>query len=320
VKAYRDRHVPRLGGGVRAPITQFTNASRKKLLLRMAQAHDIDNGLFVTLTYPNRFPDDPLIFKRDLAVWIKRLKRKYPAWRGLWRLEFQVRGAPHYHLLLFGIPDKIDLGAMRAWVSRTWFAVVGSGDEKHLRAGTNVRKIENRAHAMRYASKYCAKGTGQDKQGRYGRRWGAFGAWDFTADHEIPLSWGQWVEVQRLIVKWCKTRTLKSAIERGERLRGLDRNRSAYVFGLGAHSQGARTGAYLPYDATTIARMVESVNAQSQHRAAFAPDGHLRWMRYLMEKRRRFVDRYKIGIADEIQRFRERYSDMPPSPTQATRL
>lgn len=55
----------------------------------------------------------------------------------VWKLEFQARGAPHLHTLL-ALPRSIGDESIIAWVSRNWFEVVGSADERHLKAGTSI--------------------------------------------------------------------------------------------------------------------------------------------------------------------------------------
>lgn len=89
------------------------------------------NGM-VALTYPADFPYDGKIVKRDLDVMRKRVARRGMA--ALWVLEFQGRGAPHMHVLVKGKVNK-------QWLSRAWYEIVGSGDEKHLRAGTTYQHI-----------------------------------------------------------------------------------------------------------------------------------------------------------------------------------
>lgn len=56
---------------------------------------------FVTLTYPAKFPTVSRA-KRDLKVFQQRLIRRFPGSGGIWKLEPQERGAPHYHLLIWG--------------------------------------------------------------------------------------------------------------------------------------------------------------------------------------------------------------------------
>jgi hypothetical protein len=141
----------------------------------------LSRSLFVTLTYPRQFPSDPGIYTRDLDTFSKRLRRTFPHSSALWKLEFQQRGAPHYHLLVMGVPFLA-----RAWLSRAWFAVVNSGDDKHLRAGTQVQRCHSARKACAYAAKYVAKVSDCVPVWHTGRFWGAIGR------RSLPAHRQQW--------------------------------------------------------------------------------------------------------------------------------
>jgi hypothetical protein len=306
-----DRKLPHLGGGERGIITTFSRKSRGRLLLRMAQLHDAEKGHFVTLTYPGQFPTDPLVFKRHLKIWVQRLRRKYPTARAIWRLEFQKRHAPHYHMLVFGIPDRVT--DVREWCALSWYKVVGSNDTRHLRAGIRVDRIENRAHAMRYAAKYAAKVDGQDLEGDYGRRWGHFGGCNFDALETIPLSAGQFFELQRQTNKWLNSRLdahgrkMRGAHRAHARATSTQRNRAQTWFGLGDASQAARSGIDRPYYERTIRKIVAALDATYQKRADFAPDGWARWAAYRIELHRRWVARNAQLYVEQSVQFHNNY-------------
>jgi len=84
-------------------------------------------------------------------------------------LEFQGRGAPHYHLIASEAVPKEEL-------SERWYKIVGSGDEKHLRAGTQIGRIQSKGHLYEYLSGYIKKldqktpPVGFENVGRF---WGA---------------------------------------------------------------------------------------------------------------------------------------------------
>jgi hypothetical protein len=310
LKVHHDKNYPNLGGGLRSPITTFSRKSRGRLLLRMAQIHDVREGHFITLTYPGAYPSDPTIFKRDLKVWVQRLRRRYPDARAIWRLEFQRRGAPHYHMLVFGIPDRVC--DVREWCALAWYKVVGSGDKKHLRAGIRVDRIENRAHAMRYAAKYCAKDGYQDLEGDFGRRWGHFGKCDFSPVSITPLSWGQYVGIQRQTLHWLNSRTgadgrkLRGAQRAYRRNAGIQRNKSQTLFGLGHDSQSARHKIDIEHGRRTIDLILASVNATYQKNDDFERGSFARWTAYQTElakarsnriaARKQKLDEYKTDI------------------------
>lgn len=127
--------------------------------------------LFVTLTYPANWPGSWSTWKRHLDTWLKRTRRRLPAAAGAWKLEPQTRGAPHFHLLVVGASFMA-----KDWLSRSWYEVVGSGDPKHLAAGTNVQLAHSHRGVVAYAAKYTAKHQElpDSWQGGVGRWWGIF--------------------------------------------------------------------------------------------------------------------------------------------------
>jgi len=158
----------------RGKVREFSRRSRTRLqqtLCAMPIVHVSRGILFITLTYPNDWPGQWATWKRQLDTWLKRLRRRLPAAAGVWKLEPQVRGAPHFHLLLVGAPFLA-----KAWLSETWYDVVGSHDPKHLAAGTNVQLANSHRGVLAYAAKYTAKHQELPASWRdgVGRWWGVF--------------------------------------------------------------------------------------------------------------------------------------------------
>ncbi|MCA1791848.1 MAG: hypothetical protein LC667_18965, partial [Thioalkalivibrio sp.] len=82
------------------------------------------------------------------------------SWSALWFREFQRRGAPHFHLLLWGDGlGVLDLREARRWVSRAWADVVAHEHDgerrKHQKAGIRLEEMRTRSfgYAVAYASK-----------------------------------------------------------------------------------------------------------------------------------------------------------------------
>ncbi len=165
-------------GGARGLVTSFSSASRRRLMRLIASLERDERPVFVTMTYPDIFPDDLAKWKRDIDVFGKRLARKHPQAGFLWRIEFKERRtgankgriAPHFHLLVYGVSYRDLLG----WVPRAWWSVVGSGDRDHLRAGTRVEHIYSWGGIMRYVGKYIAKEDDYPEEWQ-GRAWGVVG-------------------------------------------------------------------------------------------------------------------------------------------------
>lgn len=167
----------------------------------------------VTLTYPGEWlsvaPDGATV-KGHLQAFFKRFERAWGVpWCGVWKLEFQRRGAPHFHLLM--VPPEGEAGTarradheakvalweagkgkrprwksaigdgknFRAWLSLNWADIVGHRDyeerRKHIIAGTGVDYAEgDRARDPKRAAVYFGKH-------------GSFAAKDYQ--HVVPESW-----------------------------------------------------------------------------------------------------------------------------------
>lgn len=78
-------------------------------------------AFFFTLTWHMKTPDR--CGKREIQTFFERVKRRFRGVSIFWRLEFQARGMPHYHLIV-ALPEKCELGYMREWVTRNWISVI----------------------------------------------------------------------------------------------------------------------------------------------------------------------------------------------------
>jgi hypothetical protein len=171
----------------RGKIKEFSFRSRMNL---NRAAHDLEGAdktpdYMITLTYSGdwqRVAPSGRRVKRHLEAFRRRLER-YTAkmgivWSALWFLEFQKRGAPHFHFLVFGLDESVKLAdSFRSWLSKSWAEVVNHPDpveyKKHLAAGTKVEKCRKRhfGYAKKYASKLEQKVVPAEFQD-VGRFWG----------------------------------------------------------------------------------------------------------------------------------------------------
>jgi len=211
------------GGGLRGQVHGFTRQSRKRFMdfLNMIVTLALASGLFVTLTYPDVFPERPRRWKRDIDVFLKRAKRRYPRSVWVWRLEWKTRlsgqnvgkVAPHFHLLALGIP-RLSL----RWLAQAWYETVGSGDLRHLENGTHAQRIGSRRGVLWYAAKYIGKIAEDVEPGWTGRVWGVVGR-DLleVVLVRVELSWAQFYRLRRVLRGWLERKIGRRA---GGRLRG----------------------------------------------------------------------------------------------------
>ncbi len=168
IKVHRQRNAnPPIGK--RGNVVEFSDRSRNRLLFTAFNA-SVEWLSSTTLTYPAEFPTNGYAVRMHRNTFLTKLRREYPGIRYLWALEFQERGAPHIHLLA---DQFIDL----RWLSETWYQVVDSKDERHLRAGTRVEFIRGREQGASYMAKsYTGKRAQKYVPPEYlnvGRFWGA---------------------------------------------------------------------------------------------------------------------------------------------------
>ncbi len=215
----------RRGGGIRHQVSDFSKSSQRRLLQTLLAVEwgemAADGLLWIGLTYPGEsrcIPEDGGTAKRHLRAFGLRWNRRFGKAVGLWKMEFQRRGAPHFHLLL-SMPTGIEIEAMREWVARSWWEVVGSEDPDHLQAGTSAAVWDDAGIPIGYISGYSRSDPtakayqhivpdGFEKPGRW------WGCWNIKPDwRKVELSPAEWYQVRRALRKLYESR-------RGKRKRG----------------------------------------------------------------------------------------------------
>lgn len=158
-------------------ISSFSPGSRRRLIKKILKLESsrLTSGAFVTLTYHEDWTTEREDLQQDLNAFLQALRRQYPNAVYIWRLEFQARGAPHFHLMIWRSRGcgEIPLSDLAEWVRDTWTRIAAQGTEAHRKWGTDTARISSWREAMGYVSKYVAA-TGKEGEVEYsGRRWGA---------------------------------------------------------------------------------------------------------------------------------------------------
>lgn len=164
------------GGGSRRPIELLSRRSLSNFAYKVGNA-PISFTSLLTLTYGQNFAQDGKTAKRGLASVLQALRRRFSGVKYFWFLEFQERGAPHFHVGLSISPTTED----RSWLAKLWggiaepgnFAYVpgwgpGFGEQspveytrdavitQHLREGV-WEDVKNQDGAIRYVTCYALK-------------------------------------------------------------------------------------------------------------------------------------------------------------------
>lgn len=189
-----------VGGGRRGAIKGFSAESRYRLMCLIAKIRrDVDLPCFVTLTYPCEFPSVDRA-KRDIKVFFQRLLRAFPGAGVIWKLEPQERGAPHYHLLVWGVNESILLN----WVCENWHEIAGKGDKNHYLFHRGllhdskpcVSKVRSWRGVWAYAAKYLGKTF---EVAEWGDKWtGRF--WGVIRVENIPFGKAKIVDLAYVTV------------------------------------------------------------------------------------------------------------------------
>lgn len=136
---------------------EFSNNARKRLAF-VASNTQVNFVSMITLTYPEDYPADGRMVKHHLYRFLAWLRRKADGVNFLWWLEFQKRGAPHFHILIDLQP--IQFGS--TWpifqldVAGIWNDIVQGGYD-HLRAGTRSERLRSPEGGKHYCVKYAQK-------------------------------------------------------------------------------------------------------------------------------------------------------------------
>jgi hypothetical protein len=162
------------GGGVRGAITKFSRQSRKRMIDTLHE-YVFEEGVLVTMTYPGSYPTSAGVYKRHLQSFRKWLDVETVHAVAFWRLEFQDRGAAHFHVFVTGV-RYVDARA----ASKKWDEIIGAEkkeggsngvDVKPVRSGEGVRNVGA------YVSKYISKDVSSDEGEKLnypGRYWGVW--------------------------------------------------------------------------------------------------------------------------------------------------
>lgn len=174
---------PMAGQGKRGEVTELSINSRNRLAFVASNA-DCRWASMITLTYGAQYPDNGRDSKRDLNAFLTALRRTVgKGLKYLWFLEFQARGAPHYHILL-SVEYNADIAVklINAWVDIVSGYVEQDADKENIekfnrhKGGTdfwqNARSLSGLSH---YAVKYATKTQQKSVPPQYanvGRFWG----------------------------------------------------------------------------------------------------------------------------------------------------
>ena len=185
----------------RREIMEWSKKSRMRMVRALAELdYSKWSGgalAMVTLTLPGRWEEvapTGKVFKKLFKRFEARWRRQFGGFQCVWKLEFQVRGAAHIHMLM-RVPDFVGDYTFQQWVSHQWAdsvdasKVVDGVDKdgndsseysRHLAAGTGVdyseaKQLDPRRIALYFLGYASKKAEGKEIQNRVPELWDAPG-------------------------------------------------------------------------------------------------------------------------------------------------
>lgn len=172
--------------GKRGKIKALSPDARRRFKLHLRNIREGSLNLFVTLTYGADYPVDGTIVKQHLKSMRQWLLKQGVA-QGVWFLEFQKRGAPHFHFFVQGNHTLTSAKVANAWARRLKKYLPDSNARDKLisvhrgnvKNGRPCVEFVRKPNALSYyGTKYATKAHQKEVPDNYqnvGRFWGYWG-------------------------------------------------------------------------------------------------------------------------------------------------
>lgn len=202
--------------GDRGEIHGFSTGSRRRLFELINRLAIEGKAVFLTLSFGNDYPDAKTA-KNALRAFLERIRRRCEGNEvsAIWRMEFQERGAPHFHLIFFGLPF-----ICKTTIKNWWSEIIGVLDPF-----TRIEMVHSHKKLVNYVSKYVAKldkaevlsgfnsptylhAYAQKFDYNIGRQWGIFNRDNLPYAELVELVWptvkGEFMEFRRAAERFYK--------------------------------------------------------------------------------------------------------------------
>jgi hypothetical protein len=197
------RGEPSKRGKVKNIWSRQSRARLAKTLFSLLPAMREGYNYALTLTYRQRTPEES---KKDLRLLHMRIRYllKHQAWFAIWKMEFQLRGVVHYHILLH-TEYALNLTELREYISHAWAEI--TGDEQLAITGTRVDRIEIKRveqamiYILGHATSLHKEYQNQASQAEWTGRW--WGVWNKPQLPKLtmPATFHQMHQLKRALAK-----------------------------------------------------------------------------------------------------------------------
>jgi len=167
---------PQVPSRSESDISCFSQNSRLRLmrLCGRVNTQSYADVMHCTLTYHNSYPSISAAIKTNFHNFYKILRYHFPSVSIIWRLEFQRRGAPHYHLILLSRKKYFSKNCQieQKRLTSLWLLAIKDDNISLRLHGCKCTRCNDNSKFFTYISKYSAKVESNNVTPYSGRRWG----------------------------------------------------------------------------------------------------------------------------------------------------
>ena len=189
-------------------IKKFSQNARRRFIKKLAHINLqlYDKPLFVTLTYQNELPLTAAELSEQLNRFLTKLRRYGTKFHYVWRLEFQKRGAPHFHFILLPFKNTVKkrLYLFHNDILRMWRYSINSWSEAMQKYAVNVQWLDGKKNIFSYISKYAAKEDAENNELYTNRRYGFSNGIFLHPIKELQIPYYDFQLLRKLIVAFMK--------------------------------------------------------------------------------------------------------------------
>lgn len=157
-------------------IKEFSKKSRKRLFDIFNKINYSSYGvpIFLSLTFHYDNPNSQITLKNFLRNFLKRLMRFLPPFDYIWKFEYQERGTPHFHLIIFPLDKskKIFTPEIEKQIKSHWLELKTCKCSHCKKYAAHVIEVKNYKMALSYIAKEIAKVQERYEDHDLGRVWG----------------------------------------------------------------------------------------------------------------------------------------------------
>jgi len=196
--------------GTRGQVQGWTTQSTRRNIqfLRSVTINKLwGNGFAVTLTLKN-CPPTHEDWKKLRDIFFKRMARLGMI-RAHWVTEWQRRGVPHLHAIIYFDSSEEDNPAIPFKITKSWIQIAGEYGTTFQ--AQHVMPIRNTLGWIQYLAKHSSRGANHYQRSpenvpegwkTTGKIWGKYGDWSTKEPTSAELTRAQWWKFRRLVRSW----------------------------------------------------------------------------------------------------------------------